>query len=146
MVIDFTASIVTTCGIRARIENARADYSAECGGYFDYLLGKGEKSFVESACGFLLLDSLLVKHGIDRANLAIAADDNGRPRILRDDIDFSVSYSGNCVMCAIALGENARVRCDLRRAEFAERGNSSEKIREGIITAVGNRYHYVIYY
>lgn len=148
MVIDFTASIVTTGGIRARIENARVDYSAECRGYFDYLLGKSEKAFSESACGFLLLDSLLAKHGIDRANLVISVDENGRPQILRDDVDFSISHSDGCVMCAIALGENACVRCDLRRAdgEIAECGNSSEKIREGIITAVGNRYYYVIYY
>lgn len=147
MIIDFTASIVTSGGVRARIENARADYSPECGGYFDYLLGKSEKSFSESACGFLLLDSLLVKYGIDRANLTVSVDEKGRPQIMHDDIDFSVSHSDGCAMCAVALGEDARVRCDLRcaDAEIIEREKFSEIIQEGIITAVGKRYYYAIF-
>ncbi len=126
MIIDFTASIVTGGGVRARVENLRPVYSEACRAYFDDILGRRGKAFADSACGFLLLDSLLQKHKIDRAELIISVDENGRPHTNRQDLDFSVSHSEGCTMCAIAIGEGANVGVDVQH----ERPYSLEKMRE----------------
>ena len=126
MTIDFTASVVAGGGLRARIENTRAFYSDDCGGYFDDILNKRGKAFADSACGFLLLDSLLQKHKVNRLELAISLDENGRPRTNRDNLDFSISHSEGCAMCVVAIGENANVGIDVQH----ERPYSLEKIAE----------------
>lgn len=124
MIIDFTASFVTGGGIRSRIENLRPVYAEACGAYFDDILGRRGKAFADSACGFLLLDSLLQKHNIDRAELVISVDENGRPHTNRPDLDFSISHSEGCAMCAVALGDEANIGVDVQR----ERPYSLEKM------------------
>lgn len=126
MVIDFSASIVTAGGVRSRVEELRGTYSELCRTYFDDILGKRGKAFADSACGFLLLDSLLQKHKINRGELAITLEKNGRPRTNRGDLDFSVSHSEGCAMCVIAIGKNANVGIDVQR----ERPYSLEKMTE----------------
>lgn len=126
MIIDFTASIITGGGIRARVESLRSVYSEACGAYFDDILGRRGKSFADSACGFLLLDSLLQKHKADRSELIISVDENGRPHTNRSDLDFSVSHSEGCAMCAVAIGEAASVGVDVQH----ERPYSLEKMTE----------------
>lgn len=126
MIVDFSASIVTGGGVRSRIEALRGLYSEQCGAYFDEILGKRGRAFADSACGFLLLDSLLQKHKINRAELAITLETNGRPRTNRSDLDFSVSHSEGCAMCVVAIGEGANVGIDVQR----ERPYSLEKMTE----------------
>lgn len=126
MVIDFSASVVTGNGVRARIEASRSLYSEGCRAYFDDILGRRGKVFADSACGFLLLDSLLQKHKIDRAELSITLGKDGRPRTNRADVDFSVSHSEGCAMCVVAIGEGANVGVDVQR----ERPYSLEKMVE----------------
>ncbi len=126
MIIDYTASIVTGGGLRQRIENTRMFYSEGCSAYFDDILSKRGKAFADSACGFLLLDSLLQKHKADRLNIAITIDKNGRPRTNRSDLDFSVSHSEGCAMCVVVIGEGANVGVDIQH----ERPYSLEKMTE----------------
>lgn len=126
MKLDFTASIVTISGLRTRIENLRVFYSDGCKAYFDDILSKRGKAFADSGCGFLLLDSLLQKHKIERLALSITLDENGRPHTDRPDLDFSISHSEGCAMCAVAVGEGANVGIDVQR----ERPYSLEKMTE----------------
>lgn len=126
MIIDFTASIVTGGGIRSRVESLRSSYPEACGAYFDDIFSRRGKAFADSACGFLLLDSLLQKHRIDRAELVISVDEKGRPHTNRLDLDFSVSHSEGCAMCAVAIGEAANVGVDVQH----ERPYSLEKMTE----------------
>ena len=126
MEIDFGACIITGGGLRPRIENARTFYAENCAGYFNDILAKRGKAFADSACGFLLLDSLLQKHKINRAELVISLDENGRPRTNLGDLDFSISHSEGCAMCVVAVGEGANVGVDIQR----ERPYSFEKMLE----------------
>lgn len=126
MIVDFSASIVTGGGLRNRIEGLRGLYSDACRAYFDDILGKRGKAFADSACGFLLLDSLLQKHKVSRAELSITLEKNGRPRTNRADLDFSISHSEGCAMCVLAIGEGANVGIDVQR----ERPYSLEKMLE----------------
>lgn len=126
MIVDFGASIITGGGLRPRIENARSFYAEGCAAYFNDILTKRGKAFADSACGFLLLDSLLQKHKINRAELVISLDENGRPRTNMNELDFSISHSEGCAMCVIAVGEGANVGVDIQR----ERPYSFEKMLE----------------
>lgn len=126
MKIDFSASIVAGGGLRSRVENARTFYAEGCAAYFNDILSKRGKAFADSACGFLLLDSLLQKHKINRSELVITLDVNGRPRTNSNELDFSVSHSEGCAMCVVALGEDANVGVDVQR----ERPYSLEKMTE----------------
>lgn len=123
MIIDYTACIVSGgAGLIDRIETAAADYSPLCGEYFAYLYGKRGAAFVESACGFLLLDVLLKKNGVDRSEVAIARNSDGRPCVInRTDIDFSISHSEGAAFCCVAIGENARVGADIQRVRTYSR-------------------------
>lgn len=125
--IDLSASIVTGgSGLIRRVESAAAFYGDGCGGYFNDIMLKRGGAFCDSACGFLLLDSLLQKNKIDRSELAITLDVNGRPRTNRGDLDFSVSHSEGCAMCVIEIGEGANIGVDVQR----ERPYSAEKMDE----------------
>ena len=126
MIVDFGACIITGGGLRPRIENTRTFYADGCAAYFNDILAKRGKAFADSACGFLLLDSLLQKHKINRAELVISLDDNGRPRTNLDELDFSISHSEGCAMCVVAVGEHANVGVDIQR----ERPYSLEKMTE----------------
>lgn len=130
MRIDFSACFVTDgVGLRARVESARENYNPVCEGYFNEILSRRKEAFCESACGFLLLDGLLVKNGINRAELIIAHDDNNRPLVYDDGIDFSISHSEGCALCVLAIAENgekAQVGCDVQYA----RDYSAEKMTE----------------
>ena len=126
MIVDFGACIVTGGGLRPRIENARTFYAEGCAAYFNDILSKRGKAFADSACGFLLLDSLLQKHKINRLELEIFLDKNGRPRANFSDLDFSISHSEGCAMCVVAVGEGANVGVDIQR----ERPYSFEKMLE----------------
>ena len=126
MIVDFGACIVTGGGLRPRIENARTFYAEDCAAYFNDILSKRGKAFADSACGFLLLDSLLQKHKINRSELGIFLDGNGRPRTNFGDLDFSISHSEGCAMCVVAVGEGANVGVDIQR----ERPYSFEKMIE----------------
>lgn len=126
-IIDFSASIVTGgSGLIRRVENAAAFYADGCGGYFNDIMLKRGGAFCDSACGFLLLDNLLIKNKIDRSALAITLDENGRPRTNRADLDFSISHSEGCAMCVIEIGEGANIGVDVQR----ERPYSAEKMDE----------------
>lgn len=108
MKIDFTASIVTReTGLRQRIENAAVCYNPACSGYFADILNRRGEAFYDSASGFILLDSLLLKNKVNRLELVITPDSNGRPRTNAPDIDLSISHSEGCALCALALGEDA---------------------------------------
>lgn len=125
--IDLSASIVTGGGmLRVRIENARTFYNVGCAEYFEDMLSKRGGAFCDSACGFLLLDSLLQKHRVSRAELVITLDANGRPRTNFSDLDLSISHSEGCAVCVVELGEGANIGCDVQR----ERPYSAEKIDE----------------
>ncbi|MCM1165959.1 MAG: 4'-phosphopantetheinyl transferase superfamily protein [Lachnospiraceae bacterium] len=127
MMIDFTASLVTGGGaLRARVESAAANYGEGCRGYFEDILSKRGNAFCDSACGFLLLDSLLQKNRIDRAALNITLDERGRPRTNRGDLDFSISHSEGCAVCVVEIGEGANIGVDVQR----ERPYSSAKMDE----------------
>lgn len=126
MIVDFSACIVTGGGLRPRIENARTFYAEGCAAYFNDILTKRGKAFADSACGFLLLDSLLQKHKINRAELVISLDKNGRPRTNLGGLDLSISHSEGCAMCVVAIGEGANVGVDIQR----ERPYSFEKMLE----------------
>ena len=130
MKLDFSASIITG-GVRTRVENTRLFYADGCKAYFDDILSKRGKAFAASACGFLLLDSLLQKHKINRLELVITLDESGRPRTNRADLDFSISHSEGCAACAVLLGENTdsepvKVGIDIQH----ERPYSLEKMTE----------------
>ena len=124
---DFSACIVAGGEeLRKRVENAMMYYAPESG-YFDLLLEREDAAFEESACGFLLLDSLLQKHRVNRAELVLERSAQGRPFVAsRSDIDFSISHSEGCALCAVALGEGAGVGADIQR----DRGYSDEKLAE----------------
>ncbi len=130
MRIDYSACFVTSSGgLRARIESAKESYNPLCEGYFSEILSRRKEAFCESACGFLLLDGLLVKNKINRAELVIAHDEKNRPLVIDDGIDFSVSHSERCAFCVLAVAENdekAAVGCDVQYA----RGYSDEKMSE----------------
>lgn len=127
MIIDFSASIVTGGSVlRARIENAAAFYNDGCRGYFEDILSKRSNAFCDSACGFLLLDSLLQKNRIDRSGFVITLDERGRPHTDRPDLDFSISHSEGCAMCVIEIGEGANIGVDVQR----ERPYSDAKMDE----------------
>lgn len=115
-IIDLTASIVTGGSVmRSRIESAAALYNESCRGYFEDVLLKHGNAFCDSACGFLLLDSLLQKNRIDRSTLVITLDERGRPHTNRPDLDFSISHSEGCAMCVIEMGEGANIGVDVQR-------------------------------
>lgn len=115
-VIEFTACIAAGGDtLRPRIEEASAQYSEMSGEYFARLLSKSGRSFCESACGFLLADSLFSKHGADKKNMVLSRNADGRPCVLnRRDIDLSISHSEGGVMCAVCFGDDARVGCDIQ--------------------------------
>lgn len=123
LIFDYTACIVSGgAELIGRIESAEAEYSPLCGEYFAYLYGKRGAAFPESACGFLLLDGLLKKNGIDRSEVAIARNSDGRPCIInRGDIDFSISHSEGAAFCCVTIGENARVGADIQRVRTYSR-------------------------
>ncbi|MGN1339093.1 MAG: 4'-phosphopantetheinyl transferase family protein [Oscillospiraceae bacterium] len=123
---DYTACIVSGGSeLKNRIEDAAAEYSPLCGEYFAYLYGKNGRNgeaFIESACGFLLLDILLKKNGVDRLEVAVARNSDGRPCVInRNDIDFSISHSEGAAFCCVAIGENARVGADIQRVRTYSR-------------------------
>lgn len=114
--IDLSASIVTGGGmLRIRIENARTFYNSGCAEYFEDILSKRNNAFCDSACGFLLLDSLLQKNRVNRAELIITLDERGRPHTNFSDLDFSISHSEGCAMCVVEIGEGANVGVDVQR-------------------------------
>lgn len=126
-VIELTASIVTGGSIlRSRIESAAANYGEGSRGYFEDILSKRGGAFCDSACGFLLLDSLLQKHRINRAELVITLDGRGRPHTNRSDLDFSISHSEGCAACVVEIGEGAKIGVDVQR----ERPYTAEKMDE----------------
>ncbi|MDY4588011.1 MAG: 4'-phosphopantetheinyl transferase superfamily protein [Oscillospiraceae bacterium] len=116
--VDFTACVVSGgVELLERINSAREEYSPLCGGYFDYLSGKyGKPTFRQSACGFILLDGLLQKNGIDRRSLDLARNSDGRPCVInRRDVDLSISHSEGAALACLAVGENAGVGADIQR-------------------------------
>ena len=143
MKIDFSSTIVTEgVGIRNRVEDARMFYSSECEEYFERLLGRKGEAFCESSAGFLLLDGLLQKNKIDRLELVISVDKNGRPHTNRSDVDFSISHSEGCAVCVLAIGENAKVGVDVQRA----RDYSPEKMTELAKTFMSDEELAAFYY
>ncbi len=115
VVIDFTASVVTAGGLRQRIESLRQAYSPDCEDYFNEIMRRRGAAFCDSASGFLLLDSLLQANKIDRAAVPIILGSDSRPHIASSCLDFSVSHSEGCAFCALAVGENANIGCDVQR-------------------------------
>lgn len=115
-VLDMAACISSGGeSLRKRVENAIVFY-APSDGYFLPLLAKSGKAFERSANGFLLLDGLLQKNKINRAELTLTREESGRPCFVGNSrLDFSISHSGECVMCVLAMGENATVGADVQR-------------------------------
>lgn len=129
--IDFSACIVSGGSeLLGQIEALRSEYSPMCGEYFDYITGKSGRhmdAFVESACGFLLLDNLLKKNGVDRSAIAIARNSDGRPCVInRNDLDFSVSHSEGAAFCCVAAGADAAVGADIQFARTYSRERMEE--------------------
>lgn len=124
---DMAACIVSGGeAMRKRVENAMSFY-APSDGYFLPLLAKSGKAFERSASGFLLLDGLLQKNRINRAELTLTRRENGRPCFEgRDTLDFSISHSGSCAICALAIGAGASVGADVQR----EKRYDEEKLLE----------------
>lgn len=115
---DFTACIVSGGSeLLTRINSARAEYSGMSGDYLDYISGKyGKPTFTQSACGFVLLDNLLKKNGVDRRSLEIVRNPSGRPCVInRQDVDISVSHSEGAALVCLALGPDAEVGVDIQR-------------------------------
>ncbi len=135
----FSACILTgEAALRERLKNIAEFYSE--GGCFAALAEKTGRAFQVTACGFLLLDSLLLKHKINRAELVIA--DVGNPRIInRNDIDFGIAAAESCVMCCLAVGEGAAIDCRISRGSVAPPENCFET---GVITSCGIKYFYSI--
>lgn len=104
--------------MRSRIEELRICYDPRCVDYFEDILKRRGSSFADSASGFMLLDSLFQKNKIDRLKTAILLDANKRPYIDYPEmaLDFSVSHSGGCALCVLAMGEGAAVGCDVQHA------------------------------
>ena len=130
MKIDFASCIVTGGNfMRQRVESAMENYGAGSVDYFQTIFAKRKEAFCDSACGFLLLDGLLQKNKIDRAELVITVDERNRPHVSAENLDFSISHSEGCALCALAIGngtENVTIGCDVQR----ERDYSQEKMRE----------------
>lgn len=115
-ILDFSACISAGGdALRPSIERARELYSEMSREYFERILAKSGRSFNDTACGFLLADGLLTKYNVDKKNVVISRNADGRPCIInRRDIDFSISHSEGAVACAVCIGENARVGCDVQ--------------------------------
>ncbi len=130
MRIDFASCIVTGGNfMRQRVERAMEYYGAGSVDYFQTIFSKRKEAFCDSACGFLLLDSLLQKNKIDRAELVITVDERNRPHVSADNLDFSISHSEGCALCALAIGkdgEKVTIGCDVQR----ERDYSKDKMIE----------------
>ena len=130
MKIDFASCIVTGGSYMiARVEGAMTNYSEASAPYFQQILAKRKEAFCDSACGFLLLDALLQKNKIDRSELVITVDKRNRPHISAENLDFSVSHSEGCAVCALAIGngdEDVTIGCDVQRM----RDYSREKMAE----------------
>lgn len=116
-VTDFTACIAAGGeALIPRVEAARELYSSMCQEYFDGILSREGMRLSESLCGFLLLDDMLRKHGIEKSNLVISRNADGRPCVInRRDIDFSISHSEGAVCCALIFGGEHRIGCDIQR-------------------------------
>lgn len=115
--------------MRQRVENTMTNYNAASAQYFEMILSKRKEAFCDSACGFLLLDGLLQKNKIDRSALIIKVDKQNRPRISDENLDFSISHSEGCALCALAVGngaESVSVGCDVQHV----RNYSQEKMVE----------------
>lgn len=66
-----------------------------------------------SICAYRLLEIALARENICLASEEMAYGENGRPYLKnRADIHFSMSHSGERVMCAVSLGE---VGCDVEK-------------------------------
>ena len=118
MIVDLTACIVSGgVELMERLKDAREEYSGMCADYFGYLSAKyGKRTFSQSACGFLLLDNLMRKNGVDRSSLEILRNSDGRPCVInRRDIDFSISHSEGAAMACLVLGTDAQVGVDIQR-------------------------------
>lgn len=140
MKTDFSACIITgEAALRDRLAGIAENYSPESG-CFAALSEKTGREFEVTACGLLLLDSLLMKHKINRAELVIA--DGGNLRIInRTDIDFGIAAADSCVMCCLAVGDGAEVDCRISRGSVALPENCLET---GVITSCGIKYYYSI--
>lgn len=116
-VTDFTACIAAGGEeLIPRVEAARELYSPMCEEYFDGILSREGMRLSESLCGFLLLDDMLRKHGIEKSNLVISRNADGRPCVINHrDIDFSISHSEGAVCCALIFGGEHRIGCDIQR-------------------------------
>ncbi len=130
MKIDLASCIVTGGSfLRLRVENAMENYHAASVDYFEMILSKRKEAFCDSACGFLLLDSLLQKNKIARSELIITVDEHNRPHVSVQGLDFSISHSEGCAICALAIGnstEDVIIGCDVQRI----RDYSPEKMSE----------------
>ncbi len=140
MIVDYTACAASGgMELKKRLDSAAAEYSPLCGEYFAYLQAKrGKKgmAFTESACGFLLLDNLLKKNGVERSEIVISRNPDGRPCVInRGDIDFSISHSEGAVFCCVSIGENAQIGGDIQRV----RNYSREYLEQLARTFMGKR-------
>ena len=127
--VEFSACIVTGGeGLRERVVEAAGCY-ASGSAFFDGLFTKSGAAFEESACGFLLLDSMIQSQRLDRGGIRLLRTERGRPYAEGAAIDFSISHSGGCAFCALAVGNGAAagaVGADIER----ERDYSDEKMDE----------------
>lgn len=140
MKTDFSACVLTgETALRDRLADMAAAYSPESG-CFAALAEKTGREFRVTACGLLLLDGLLIKHKINRAELVVAGDTS--PRVInRADIRFGIAAADSCVMCCLAVGECAGVDCRISRGSVTEPENCVEA---GVITSCGMKYYYRI--
>lgn len=137
---DFSACILTReAALRDRLVDISGAYSPESG-CFAVLAEKTGREFQVTACGLLLLDSLLIKHKINRSELIIVG--GTAPRIInRSDISFDIAAEESCVMCCLSLGEGAKAGCRISRSSVTV---SESCLDMGTITACGTKYFYSI--
>lgn len=155
-IIDFSACQISG-GVELvnRVQAAAENYSPQSIEYFEYLTEKSSKSvraFRESACAFLLLDNLLLKHGIERREISLCRDENGRPGVSgRQDVDFSISHSEGVAFCCLCIGENAAVGCDIQHVrdysrEYLERlartFMSKQQLEDFLISSDREKFFY----
>lgn len=144
LVYDFAACVVSGgTELMKRIEPLREEYSPLCGEYFDRIAAMSEAGY--APCGFLLLDNLLKKHGVDRHNIAISLKPDGRPCVINNsNIAISISCSGKAAFCCAAFGENAAIDSELCPAVGTEKCKKSGRKITGVITSCGERYCYTM--
>lgn len=127
MAADFifrTADLFSGRDDARRILSREADFFHEkSASYFEAIYKKSnDKAFIQSAGGVVLLAQMLREKGIAKKRAVLKRQENGRPFLEGERLDFSISHTDNAVMCA--LTEWGRIGCDIQ----ADRKYTEERL------------------